>query len=56
MELFQGPVLLEVQIELPIPQQLLMLLLLPSTTQVQQQDTQVPQQLRHLQQLQLQLL
>lgn len=55
MELFQGPVLLEVQIVLPIPQQLL-LMLTQTTTQVQQQDTQLPQQLRHLQQLQLQLL
>ena len=46
-------VLVQVQIELPILQQLL---LMPTraTTQVQQQDTQVQRQLQHLQPQQLQ--
>ena len=55
MELYQSVVLikLEVQIELPILQQLL-LMSTQATTQVQQQDTQVPRQLQHLQPQQLQ--
>ena len=54
MELFQPVVLVlvQVQIELPILQQLL---LMPTRTTTQvQQDTQVPQQLQHLQPQQLQ--
>ena len=54
MELFQSVVFNPVvQIELPILQQLL---LMPTrtTTQVPQEDTQVPRQLQHLQPQQLQ--
>ena len=56
MELYQSVVLikLEVQIELPILQQLLPMPTQQTTTQVPQEDTQVPRQLQHLQPHQLQ--
>ena len=60
MEILQGIFLKQIhspcfRLELPIPQQLL-LTLSQTPTEAQQEDTQVPRQLQHLQQLQLQPL